>query len=157
VQKKHPDFPLIPQTYYSHPSCGSFPPDFPAVVKVGSSSQGVGKARVLNNEGWRDTLSLLSMSTEYFVTEPYIEWVSDIRVQKIGTHYRAIERKKMSEQSPWKANEPMGISEQDIPVKDKWREWIDAAAEELYMDMCGMDLIVDKNGKEFILEVALSQ
>lgn len=32
--------------YYSAPSVGSFPPDFPAVLKVGSSSQGVGKSQV---------------------------------------------------------------------------------------------------------------
>ena len=46
VVKIQPDFPLIPQTYYSHPSIGGFPPDFPSVIKVGSSSQGVGKARI---------------------------------------------------------------------------------------------------------------
>lgn len=40
-------------------------------------------------------LSVLAMSKEYFVTEPYIKWKADVRVQKIGTHYRAIERSKM--------------------------------------------------------------
>jgi cytochrome c oxidase assembly protein subunit 17 len=153
VKKSVPDFPLIPQIYYSHPSCGSFPPDFPCVVKVGSSSQGVGKAKVSEMDQWKDSLSLLAMTTEYFVTEPFINWKKDVRVQKIGKNYRAIERVKMSDQSPWKANEGIGISENDVPVKDTWKKWLDAAAEELEMDICGMDLISDDKGNEFILEL----
>lgn len=83
------------------------------------------------SENWTDMLSVLSMSTEYFVTEPFISWVSnsmiyynsylkqvaDIRVQKIGTHYRAIERRRMGEQASWKANNPNGITESDVEVK----------------------------------------
>lgn len=80
------------------------------MVKVGSSSQGVGKSRVPNQEAWTDTLSLLSMTTEYFVTEPFIEWTKDIRVQKIGDNYRAISRSKTSTTTSWKANDPVGIT-----------------------------------------------
>jgi len=153
VKKKMQDFPLIKQTYYSHPNVGSFPPDFPTVVKVGSSSQGVGKSRVLDSDQWKDMLSILSMSKEYFVTEPMIDWKIDVRVQKIGNHYRAIARKRMSEQSPWKSNEGIGISEEDVKVKKRWKKWIDAAAEECEMEICGMDLLVDEDGKEYILEL----
>lgn len=153
VKQKMPDFPLIQQTYYSHPSCGSFPPDFPAVTKVGSSSQGIGKSKVTNMDAWKDTLSLLSMTTEYFITEPYVNWKSDIRVQKIGNKYRAIERTKMSDETTWKANDAVGIREKDVALKENWKRWLDAAAQELDMDICGMDLIVDENGKEYILEL----
>jgi hypothetical protein len=43
---------------------------------------------------WKDMLSVLAMTKEYFVTEPYIPWKGDVRVQKIGNHYRAIERSR---------------------------------------------------------------
>jgi len=148
-----PDFPLIPQTYYSHPSIGGFPPDFPCVLKVGSSSQGVGKARIQDVEQWKDSLSLMSMTTEYFVTEPFVQWQGDVRIQKIGNHYRAIKRVKTSSQSSWKANDPMGISEEDVKVEERWKRWIDVASLELMMPICGMDLLITVDNKEYILEV----
>ena len=153
VQKKYPDFPLIKQTYYSHPRAGTFPPDFPTVVKVGSSSQGVGKSKVVNQSQWTDTLSLLSMVPQYFTSENFVDWVYDVRVQKIGSHYRAIKRSRTGDRSAWKANEPVGITEDDVPVKDTWRRWIDAAAEELEMDICGLDIIGDDKENEYVLEI----
>jgi len=103
-------------------------------------------------EHWKDTLSLMSMMTEYFVTEPFINWKADIRVQKIGPHYRAIERRRTSDQSPWKVNDPVGIEEEDVTVKKRWKKWIDLCAEELDMEICGMDLLVTDD-KEYILEL----
>ena len=157
VKAQDPTFPLIHETYYSSPSVGTFPPDFPSVLKVGSSSQGVGKAKINNQEQWNDSLSLMQMTRgEYFVTQPFVQWKTDVRVQKIGDKYRAIER-KITEGGEllgaWKANEAIGITESDVEVKETWRNWLDAAAEELGMEICGMDLITDVSGKEFILEL----
>jgi ribosomal protein S6--L-glutamate ligase len=152
VQKKYPDFPLIPQTYYSAPRVGGFPPDFPTVIKVGSSSQGVGKAKITSTDQWTDTLSLLMMVPEYFTTEPFLDWNYDVRVQKIGSHYRAIQRSRTGERIAWKANEPIGIKEEDVPVKDTWKHWVDVAALELDMDMCGMD-IIGNDKCEYVLEI----
>lgn len=36
-----------------------------------------------------------------------------------------------SEQSPWKANEAMGIAEKDVEVEIRWKRWIDEASVEL--------------------------
>jgi hypothetical protein len=36
-----------------------------------------------------------------------------------------------SEQSSWKANDPVGIIEKDVECEKRWRHWIDAAAVEL--------------------------
>jgi hypothetical protein len=57
--------------------------------------EGVGKSKINDMDHWKDMLSVLAMSKEYFVTEPYIPWKADVRVQKIGNHYRAIERVRM--------------------------------------------------------------
>lgn len=45
------------------------------------------------------------------------------------------------------------MKEEDVAVESRWKDWLDAAAEELDMDLCGMDLICTKEGKEYILEV----
>jgi hypothetical protein len=38
-----PDFPFIPQVYYSHPHMGTFPPNFPCVLKVWRVYRGRGE------------------------------------------------------------------------------------------------------------------
>jgi Synapsin, ATP binding domain/Synapsin, N-terminal domain len=135
-QKIDSTFPLVPQTYYSSPSVATFPPDFPAVIKIGSASQGIGKARVASADAWTDTLSLLQMNTrEYFVSESFVPWRQDIRLQKIGGHYRAIRRTKVREgdgaadgggvPSSWKANDAFGIREDDVKMKSRWKRWLD--------------------------------
>eukprot|EP01088_Endostelium_zonatum_P003480 TRINITY_DN14695_c0_g1_i1.p1 TRINITY_DN14695_c0_g1~~TRINITY_DN14695_c0_g1_i1.p1 ORF type:complete len:366 (-),score=87.73 TRINITY_DN14695_c0_g1_i1:20-1117(-) len=157
VKAKDPTFPLIPETYYSSPAVATFPPDFPCVLKVGSSSQGVGKAKIHSQDQWNDALSLMQMTRgEYFVSQPFIQWKSDVRVQKIGSKYRAIERRITEggeSLGAWKANEGIGVDEQDVEVKDTWRKWLDEASAELQMEICGMDLIADAQGKEYILEL----
>ncbi len=135
------------------------------MVKVGSASQGIGKSRVLDQPQWNDTLSLLGMQEHGFTTEPLVDWVGDVRVQvtnlcvclccvdcssynnvyvslshmqKIGMHYRAIRRCKTAAAanlSVWKANEGIGISEEDVPVALRWRVWADACATVLDMDL----------------------
>jgi hypothetical protein len=135
VRNACPSFPLIAMTYYTDPSAASFVDSFPVVVKLGSASQGVGKARVLNQGQWNDTLSLLGMVETGFTSEPMIDWVGDIRIQKIGPHVRAIRRYKTptaASASVWKvkaakrtiavlnrpkqANEGIGIAEEDVKV-----------------------------------------
>lgn len=93
------------------------------------------------------------MMPEWFVSEKFHPWVADIRVQKIGNNYRAIQRSRLNEQASWKANDAISIKEEDVLVQERWKKWIDEAAQELKMDMCGMDLLVDEKGKEVVLEL----
>lgn len=124
VRDACPSFPLVEATYYSSSAVGGFvEAPFPVVVKLGSASQGVGKARVAEG-AWSDTLSLLAMQTDGFCVEPLIAWVGDVRVQKIGRHYRAIRRRKVPGGSvdAWKANDAMGIAEEvrPCPPSSRW-------------------------------------
>lgn len=91
--------------------------------------------------------------TSGFTAEPCVPWVSDLRLQKIGSHYRAIRRFKTGQgEASWKANEAFGIDEEDVPMETRWREWCDVAARVLKMDILGLDLLVDKEGREYVLE-----
>ena len=148
-----PTLPLIAQTYYSGSSVASFTEGFPLVCKVGSASQGIGKSRVLDNSQWKDQCSLLAMMPlQGFTSEPLVDWHSDVRIQRIGKHFRAIRRFKTSGDA-WKANDAYGIDEQGCEVEERWKVWCNVIAENLDMNIIGLDLLVDKNGREFILEV----
>ncbi len=87
-----------------------------------------------------------------FCSEPLVSWVSDLRLQKIGNHYRAIRRFKTGFQESWKANDAFGISEEDVPMEERWQSWCDLASRHLKMDILGLDLLVDADGREFVLE-----
>lgn len=90
VSEVCPSFPLIPISYFTAPIAATFVESFPLVLKVGSASQGLGKARIMNQGQWNDTLSLLGMMEgQGFTTEPFIDWVGDVRVQKVkkDTYY----------------------------------------------------------------------
>ncbi len=48
----------------------------------------------------------------------------------------------------------IATKDEDIPLEDRYKIWIDEAARELDMDICAMDVLQDKDGKEYILEVS---
>lgn len=76
-----------------------------------------------------------------------MDWISDLRLQKIGSHYRAIRRFKSGAGGSWKANDAFGIGEEDVVMEERWRSWCDLASATLKMDILGLDLLVDSSGK----------
>jgi hypothetical protein len=110
----------------------------------------------MSQSQWKDTMSLMEMMpNQGFTSEPFVKWKSDLRIQKIGDHYRAIRRFKTRPDNAevWKANEGFGIEEEDVKVEERWKQWADVCARELKMDILGIDLLVDEEGNEFLLEV----
>lgn len=142
------NFPLIAESCYSDWAAATFPPDFPTVVKVGTASGGLGKARVLDADGWADMRSVLAMQSDVFTTQNLVQWTYDIRVQKIGSHIRAFRRKGKN----WKSNVDMAMTDEDVEVEERWRVWISEAAAALEQDICAMDILQTEDGSEYILE-----
>ncbi len=128
------NFPLIPQTYYASYRGFAFCSGFPLVLKLGTVHAGYGKAKVESQEQWEDMKSLVALQGRYATTEPFIKWDYDLRVQKIGPHYRAFRR--FSEN--WKGKGIGRQHDEDIPVTDQLRGWVDAAAAALGMDICAV-------------------
>lgn len=145
------NFPLIEQTFYPNNKELSQIPKFPCVVKIGQSHNGLGKIKVENLQQYQDIRSVLLVSKAYCTIEPFIDAKCDLLVQKIGTSYKAFSRKSVS--GNWKANVGSALLEQ-VPVSEKMKRWIDDTSEMFGgLEICSVEAVVGKDGKEYILEV----
>ena len=80
--------------------CGG-PPALPAIVKVSHAHRGLGKIRVDTQTQFRDVATVLALHDEYCTGEPFVEAEYGVRIQKIGSHYRAL--KKTPTSGNWKS------------------------------------------------------
>jgi len=146
----HSQFPFVPITYLPNTLTTPLLPSkaFPLVAKVGSSCAGVGKMRFVDAD-WSDFAGTMAMFREYVTTEPLLKNVGDVRIQKIGEHVRAYQRKG----SNWKGN--VGESTvTDLPVTPQYLLWAEEAAKIFGgLDILSIDCVVDEAGNHTILEV----
>jgi len=144
-------FPLIEQNYYSHYREMMITPQYPIVVKVGHAHAGFGKVKLANHHDFEDIRSLVALHKDYSTAEPYVEGEYDLRIQKIGKHYRAF--KRMSASGNWKTNTGTSVLDH-VPLSDTYKLWVDEAAKMFGgLDILAVDAIHPANGKEVILEV----
>ena len=91
------------------------------------------------------------MHKDYCAIEPYIDVDYELRIVFIApNYYRVHKRQSMN----WKVNFGMTNIREDCEMKPNWKKWIDLIYEN-YPDLLifDIDALVDKNGKEYILEV----
>uniref|UniRef100_A0A182QME3 Synapsin ATP-binding domain-containing protein n=1 Tax=Anopheles farauti TaxID=69004 RepID=A0A182QME3_9DIPT len=130
---------------------------FPCVLKAGHCHGGKATAKLDNPGALQDAAGLLcgtglSDNGSYCSLEPYIDAKFDVHIQKIGSSYKAFMRKSIS--GNWKTNQGSAMLEQ-IPMTEKYKTWVDEVSE-LFggMEVCGVAVIVSKEGKEFIISAA---
>ncbi|KAH0794310.1 Synapsin, ATP binding domain containing protein [Histomonas meleagridis] len=146
----HETFPLITQYYYPDHQQMMIHPDVPFVLKISFPHAGYGKILVRDNHDFPDLASIVSIHKDYCVAEPFIDSSYELRIVFIApNHYRAYKRVG----TQWKVNFGPCIIE-DIDMTPRWKKWVDLIFES-YPDMetFAIDAIVDKEGKEYILEV----
>lgn len=146
-------FPVVPQHFASSHRVLFYGYTFPAVVKVGSAHAGAGKMKINDHHQMSDFRSVLQMMPgEHCFVEPFIRGSGDLRIQKIGSHYRAFRRQDIS--GEWKTNTGTALMEQ-IEVADHYKLWADEAAHMFGgLEILAVDAIVEEaSGKEYVVEV----
>lgn len=81
----------------------------------------------------------MAVTNHYCTAEHYYEYEHEVRVQKIGNHYRAY--KKIPVAHEWKSNVGSCIVE-DVPMTAQFKLWIDEASKIFGgLDICAVCLI----------------
>jgi len=141
--------PVIPSNFIFGVNAYSyfFEPELPAVLKVGNWHMGFGKAKAESTAAWLDAVDMAAVTEDYVGIEPFVDYVSDLRVLVVGDNVFGIQRKA----AQWKSNvNPIELNMVEVP--DELVRLSTLAATALGVQVVGMDWLQHQSGKWFAIE-----
>ena len=126
--------------------------DGPVVVKPNSTTRGVGVAKADDLDSFLGICDYLALVHDYratgdrsFLVQEYLPGAVDYRVMVLeGEYVGAVERRLPDDAiaaGRWKHNVHRGAEATGVELPDPWREIAEAAARELGISFCGVDLL----------------
>jgi hypothetical protein len=120
-------------------------------TKVSHAHAGQGKMKVNDMTAFRDLQTVLALNDDYSTVEPFVNYTSGIRVQKVGSIYTVM--KKNFTGSGWKSQFG-GAQLEIIETSDYYRRWADACAEVFGgLELLAVDALIDTDGNHVIIEL----
>ncbi|KAJ4455889.1 putative synapsin Ia [Paratrimastix pyriformis] len=143
------------------------------------SHAGYGKVKLDDPTHFADARGLCGgeLRGEYALVEPFIDWDFDLRIQKIGSHYRCFQRRTPTgrgsifmTRTGWQhltcgysppppscpiRNTSIRTQVEDVPLRPEWGRWVDECSR-LFggMDLCALDVLHRRSDdRYFILEL----
>ncbi|KAL7062344.1 hypothetical protein AAHC03_01657 [Spirometra sp. Aus1] len=145
------EFPLVTRSFQT--KCQPITPDFPlpVTVRIGGDMTRECEVRAENVTLFQSLMNLANTTQRYATTEPCLNTVCDIYIQKIGNFFKAFVRKPMVNSS---LSSPGSTILEKIPLTSKFAMWINEVAS-LFggLDMCSIKVVQDTNGEYFIQDV----
>lgn len=145
---KNLGLPVIDFEVVSHPNLmHNIKRDYPFVIKVGNYHGGFGKVLVRDDAQWQEVKDFAFVTDHYVTTEPFIDYVNDIRYLVIGAKVWAMSRKGKF----WKAN----VETTEFKIIEPQPEFvvgIKKLQQAIEADILAIDILEDAQGNMHIVE-----
>lgn len=127
---------------------------YPLVVKSSRSGQGGGVWMVHNNSEYKDFIKKFEQQNypaKNIIAQSFVDYEYDLRILVIGKSMFCMRR--IPKKDDFRANFSLGGSVELFPLNHELRELSRKAVAAVGLKVAGVDVLIDKNDKKYILEV----
>jgi gamma-F420-2:alpha-L-glutamate ligase len=127
---------------------------YPAIIKTAGTGKGSAIYMVNNTEEMKKALILRqneNIKSRKIVIQNFIDYKYDLRILVIGDKMYCMRR--IPKSGDFRANFSLGGSVELFPLTEELRKLASKAISAIGLEVAGVDVLIDKNNKKYILEV----